>query len=165
MPSIHASSGRRMIRIRIAADRRPAGGSSNDGTNKRHACIICHSPELETRRAPTNRCDQYDALRRSTRTTPAELGACTNSSPPSAIATWVGPGATVLKNSRSPAATCAFVIGFPCLNWSTTARGSAIPYWLYTYWVKPLQSNPDGSAPPFLYGAPRRARAAPVIAY
>jgi hypothetical protein len=37
------------------------------------------------------------------------------------------------------------------------------PCWLNTYLTKPLQSNPDGSLPPFLYGAPRSDSAVPAM--
>jgi hypothetical protein len=35
---------------------------------------------------------------------------------------------------------------------------------LNTYQIKPLQSNPDGSAPPLRYGVPRKDSAVPAIA-
>ena len=41
------------------------------------------------------------------------------------------------------------LIFLPSPNCSSTERGSAMPLRAKTYWVKPLQSNPPGSTPPF----------------
>ncbi len=96
--------------------------------------------------------------------TPVELGAWTNSSPPMAMATCDGPGSVVEKNTMSPGASSSGAIDFPTRYCSRTSRGSATPYWLKTYCVKPLQSNPFGSVPPLRYGMPRRASAVPASA-
>ena len=96
-----------------------------------------------------NRFDQYSALRRSTRTTPFELGAWMNWSSPMTMPTWEGPREVVLKNTRSPELRSRGLIFLPSPNCSSTERGSAMPLRANTYWVKPLQSNPPGSEPPF----------------
>src|SRR5262245_28284595 len=54
------------------------------------------------RLAPTQRFDQYELVSFSTRTTPRELGAWTNSSPPMAMPTCEAPRLTVSKKTRSP---------------------------------------------------------------
>src|SRR5215203_6633625 len=77
-----------------------------------------------TRRVPTRREDQYGAFRDSSRTRPRELGAWTNSPAETTIPTWDAPGATVLKNTRSPGATASFEIGCPCAYCSETVRGT-----------------------------------------
>src|SRR5206468_9158272 len=110
------------------------------------------------------RCDQYDELRRSTRTTPVELGAWTNSSPPIAMATCDGPGSVVVKKTMSPGESSSGVTDFPTRYWSCTARGNDTPYCAKTYRVKPLQSKPPGSAPPLRYGVPRSDSAVPTSA-
>src|SRR5260370_7822377 len=95
------------------------------------------------------RCVQYGALRCSTRTTPVELGACTNSSPPTTMATWeaaccdgraVGPD--VAKNTRSPGARSAGAVESPDWNCSLTARGSPTPYWAHPHLLTPPPSHP-----------------------
>src|SRR5881396_2404351 len=71
----------------------------------------------------------------------------------------------MLKKTRSPAARRSGFTAFPIPNCSRTSRGSVMPCCANTYHVKPLQSKPFGSAPPFLYGAPLSASAVPVTAY
>src|SRR5687767_2114294 len=57
---------------------------------------------LNRRLPPTNRETQYGAVSASTRTTPAVLGAWTNSVDETAMPTCDGPGAMVEKKTRSP---------------------------------------------------------------
>jgi hypothetical protein len=46
-----------------------------------------------------------------------------------------------------------------CLELVVDAARKRDPYRAKTYWVKPLQSKPRGSPPPFRYGAPRNESA------
>src|SRR5688572_15388538 len=93
------------------------------------------------------------------RTTPRELGACTNSPPPIAMPTCDAPFDTVSKNTRSPGDTSAGSTSSPTRYWSRTSRGRRVPCCANTHWTNPLQSNPDGSEPPFRYGVPRNVSA------
>src|SRR6478735_8402469 len=109
---------------------------------------------------PIRRLDQYGRSRVSIRTTPRELGACTNASPPSAMPTCDAPGAVVVKKSRSPGCCSPGVTAVPTRNCSRVSRGSAVPTCANTYWVNPEQSNPRTSDPPLRYGTPRSSNAA-----
>src|SRR3954467_12094750 len=82
-----------------------------------------------------------------------------------AMATCDGPGSVGAKNRMSPGARSSALTAFPTRYCSRTSRGSGSPNCENTYCVKPLQSNPCGSVPPFLYGAPRSESAAPPRAW
>ena len=69
--------------------------------------------------------------------------------------TCEGPRVSVSKNTRSPASSVFRPTSSPWRNCSFTVRGMGMPCWLKIYQTKPLQSNPDGSLPPFRNG--RRA--------
>jgi hypothetical protein len=111
------------------------------------------------------RLDQYCELRLSTRTTPLVVGACTNWSPPTRIPTCDGPGATVVKNTKSPGSSADGSTDCPTWNCCRASRGIATPCCSNTYFTRPLQSKPAGSTPPFRYGAPRSDSAVDEIEY
>src|SRR5258706_11784271 len=71
-----------------------------------------------------------------------------------ATPTCDAPRLTVSKNSRSPGITSRRSILRPASYCSRTSRGRRTPFCANTHWTNPLQSNPDGSLPPFRYGIP-----------
>src|SRR4051794_10492395 len=81
------------------------------------------------------------------------------------MATCEGPGSVVEKNRMSPGARSSVFTDFPTRYCSRTSRGSDRPCRENTYCVNPLQSKPDGSAPPLMYGVPRSDNAVPASAY
>src|SRR3954454_12835137 len=66
--------------------------------------------------------------------------------------TWV---AGLWKKTRSPALASAALTALPACAWSCETRGRLTPNLLYTYWVRPEQSKPDGRSPPQTYFTPR----------
>src|SRR5579864_1799798 len=69
--------------------------------------------------------------------------------------TWLRPARYVLAKTRtSPGWRSSVLIWGPLASCPASLWGKETPNWLYTHITKPVQSKPDGDAPPQRYGLP-----------